>query len=346
MEDFFNKQITFDEHVTKILKDRSKKASKNAVLTIEEFNDLVRIHGLNRIGEVSKFLTNYLLILMQSKIVPDEEYVLKLKRYAELIDYHTQKHVDIAYVTKETSLLDDFQIGYRKQFLEKRLSALFSGEHGPRKSIGLVFIDIDDFSSINDTYGHKLGDDILRFVMTAIKTRIRSESDFLTRYGGEELVICFEEFPEKGIVKKMKNIKDFIEKESQKKWGLIFEGKDDVFKRQRERSKNNVITKIPSNNITISMGVVYIDDKTYEKYKDYMVHPMYWLAFSDYCMYLAKTKRKDIYSKFILNINWSKFNWSKSPLNESIIVVANDQIFGQYFNQHANGTFLEDLSKK
>ncbi|RME13927.1 MAG: diguanylate cyclase [Ardenticatenia bacterium] len=52
----------------------------------------------------------------------------------------------------------------------------------------LLFIDIDYFKSINDAFGHKRGDDVLRIVGATIRRHIR-EGDFLFRYGGDELVL-------------------------------------------------------------------------------------------------------------------------------------------------------------
>ncbi len=56
------------------------------------------------------------------------------------------------------------------------------------KRFGIIFLDLDNFSSINDTLGHTAGDNILRKIVQAIKTSIRSE-DTATRYGGDEFLI-------------------------------------------------------------------------------------------------------------------------------------------------------------
>jgi diguanylate cyclase (GGDEF)-like protein len=51
----------------------------------------------------------------------------------------------------------------------------------------LLYIDIDHFKSVNDTYGHAQGDQLLRWIGTALRERLR-KNDFLARYGGEEFV--------------------------------------------------------------------------------------------------------------------------------------------------------------
>jgi diguanylate cyclase (GGDEF)-like protein len=64
------------------------------------------------------------------------------------------------------------------------MRALGGGDH----RYALLFIDIDKFKTINDTYGHEKGDDVLRTVARIIATHIRKE-DIFCRYGGDEFLL-------------------------------------------------------------------------------------------------------------------------------------------------------------
>lgn len=62
-------------------------------------------------------------------------------------------------------------------------------------NLSLVFLDIDHFKRVNDTYGHAMGDEVIKTFVDTVKARIR-DSDLLSRWGGEEFIIMT---PETGI---------------------------------------------------------------------------------------------------------------------------------------------------
>lgn len=82
-----------------------------------------------------------------------------------------------------------------------------------KQPFSLFIIDIDHFKKINDTYGHQMGDEVLKEVSKLIMKEIR-EFDFASRYGGEEFAIIMPNTPKqeaieiaKKIAEKIKNLK-------------------------------------------------------------------------------------------------------------------------------------------
>ena len=75
----------------------------------------------------------------------------------------------------------------RRSFLE-RLEAACSRAQARDLPISLLFIDLDHFKQINDTYGHLAGDACLKAVIAPINAELR-QSDVIGRYGGEEFVV-------------------------------------------------------------------------------------------------------------------------------------------------------------
>src|SRR3989454_9660427 len=76
--------------------------------------------------------------------------------------------------------------------MESHLSTLVEQASSRGKPLALMILDIDFFKSINDTYGHDAGDDVLREFAVRIRKSIRG-IDLACRYGGEEFVIVMPE---------------------------------------------------------------------------------------------------------------------------------------------------------
>ena len=79
-----------------------------------------------------------------------------------------------------------------RQAIENELVQLINTYHRYGHSFSLILIDIDHFKEINDSYGHNIGDEVLRILGRVIKKRLRS-TDTAGRWGGEEfLIVCSE----------------------------------------------------------------------------------------------------------------------------------------------------------
>ena len=74
-----------------------------------------------------------------------------------------------------------------RRYFESRCVEEVSAAIRKRAPLACLFLDVDKFKSLNDTYGHQVGDEVLRFVASLIKIQLRG-SDLLSRYGGEEFV--------------------------------------------------------------------------------------------------------------------------------------------------------------
>ena len=83
------------------------------------------------------------------------------------------------------------------------LDTIIQRYNGSDVKIGVIFIDIDDFKHFNDTFGHEVGDEVIKFVADKIKESIR-DVDFAFRYGGDEFVVMIFE-QQKDIVLKVAN---------------------------------------------------------------------------------------------------------------------------------------------
>jgi len=87
---------------------------------------------------------------------------------------------------KEKHLIDDLTGLYLRRFLSEKLKKHLE-LHGETQ-VGILMIDIDDFKWFNDSYGHDVGDEVLRIVSKTIKYHLK-QKDVVIRYGGEEILV-------------------------------------------------------------------------------------------------------------------------------------------------------------
>lgn len=84
-----------------------------------------------------------------------------------------------------------------RAFFEAYLSQVIPELATAKRSLAVLFIDLDDFKPINDTHGHKAGDQVLRVVADRVRASIRS-TDVAARLGGDEFVVALE-LPTDGV---------------------------------------------------------------------------------------------------------------------------------------------------
>jgi len=99
-------------------------------------------------------------------------------------------------------------------------------------SLCLIIADIDFFKKVNDTYGHLVGDNVIRMVAATLKNSIKGK-DLAARIGGEEFAILLPDTPVDGAMKLANDIR------------LAFEGLD-----LKKKSTGESLGKI-----TLSFGV-------------------------------------------------------------------------------------------
>jgi diguanylate cyclase (GGDEF)-like protein len=100
----------------------------------------------------------------------------------------TKKISDARQKIEEMAITDELTEQFNRRHIMERFRVEFERAKRLKKDLGCILIDIDNFKSINDQYGHLVGDEVLREVSGLIKDSIRTY-DILGRYGGEEFLI-------------------------------------------------------------------------------------------------------------------------------------------------------------
>ena len=123
-----------------------------------------------------------------------------------LADYAAIAIENSRYVDKirKMSIMDEYTGLYNARYLHQILDKFFS-KTDPQKQLAAVFVDIDNFKSIVDNYGHLMGTRLLKELGETIKDNL-SEQDILIKYGGDEYVIIFPGRSKTEAAKHCKNI--------------------------------------------------------------------------------------------------------------------------------------------
>ena len=79
-----------------------------------------------------------------------------------------------------------------RRVMEDILKREFARAIRYKKSLSVIFIDLDDFKSVNDTYGHDQGDDLLKYVAEQL-IKMSREIDVVARFAGDEFVVILPE---------------------------------------------------------------------------------------------------------------------------------------------------------
>ncbi len=110
---------------------------------------------------------------------------VRKRRYTERLRDNVQISIEMAITDALTGL-------FNRRYMENHLTTLIEQAAARGKPLAVLQLDIDYFKSINDTYGHDAGDDVLRDFALRIKRSIRG-IDLACRSGGEEFVIVMPE---------------------------------------------------------------------------------------------------------------------------------------------------------
>lgn len=158
----------------------------------------------------------------------------------------------LAYTDPLTGLLN-------RRAMESALKREFNREKRYKRTLSVVFIDLDDFKSVNDIYGHDRGDELLKYVANQL-FNISRDTDVVARFAGDEFIFILPETSAASTKTLMNRLQDYF----------------------MCHPLNTAGTSIP---VSISFGVASTEDKSIK-------NPAMLLKKADEMLYVAKAARK------------------------------------------------------
>jgi diguanylate cyclase (GGDEF)-like protein len=96
---------------------------------------------------------------------------------------------------REQSIRDSLTGAYNHRHFQEVLQREIGRAERLGRPLTVLMLDIDDFKSINDRFGHPVGDAILQGIVAEIRNEVRNDMDLLARYGGDEFALVLPETP-------------------------------------------------------------------------------------------------------------------------------------------------------
>jgi len=147
------------------------------ILMVAEEGDMKRIAQGLEIGAHDYILRpvdrNELLARVRTQI--------RRKRYQNRLRSNYEQSLSLALTDSLTGL-------FNRRYLMVHLEKLLNKNKDSKKTLCALMLDIDHFKGINDTYGHQVGDEVLKSFAERVSQRLRS-FDLVARLGGEEFVV-------------------------------------------------------------------------------------------------------------------------------------------------------------
>lgn len=172
---------TNEEILTKSISDIHPELSKDRVTQMfkeldsnEKTTDVLKLTDGNGEEYYSHTTLQY-GFFKSKKVVINLSSDVTQRKYAEL-------------KIKEMAMRDSLTKLYNRYKLDEYILLQISSYKRYKKEFSFIICDIDYFKKINDTYGHLVGDDVLKSIASTIEKSVR-ESDIVARWGGEEFAI-------------------------------------------------------------------------------------------------------------------------------------------------------------
>lgn len=163
----------------------------NSVTLLSSLSSIIRSNSFKPLpGTISHLVTFLIIVLIATYKKKTAENIKEIKTQRNILEISEKRLFQMAYYDSLTGL-------HNKDMFEEQLNKSID-EAKNISMLGIVFLDLDSFKSVNDTMGHPTGDYVLKIIANRLSSCLRAE-DTIARFGGDEFLIL------------IKNIKSYDE---------------------------------------------------------------------------------------------------------------------------------------
>ena len=166
--------ISFDYWTYDLISDDS--------IATNAFQENTCVMRLVHIGSSTFLVTAFPIELSGVKLVLE-----LLKNVSNSLSINPKDYSD---PSNSLALKDELTNLFNRRYVDDRLSKDIVKAFVEQSPMSVIFLDVDNLKEINDSLGHAFGDKVLIDVADIIMRSIRSNTDWVARYGGDEFVIC------------------------------------------------------------------------------------------------------------------------------------------------------------
>ena len=160
-----------------------------SALSTEE--DLLRGYDLKVDDYITKPFNPKVLVAKSINLLERIKKLELNKELTEILDMDGIKINMASYGDKrklnDLLIRDELTKVFNRKYLDFQIKNMMKESIEFNSTFGILFFDIDHFKNVNDTYGHNVGDEVLKMVSSTINSNIRN-LDILGRWGGEEFI--------------------------------------------------------------------------------------------------------------------------------------------------------------
>lgn len=157
---------------------------------------------LERVPEGKNWIEALELLPKDARIVSLIDATLQPHAFSVAINHFEDDDYIVSFSDISATILRQFSLENRlrhdhltgahsREFVEENIHHFIERAEKHYRRLGVIIFDVDRFKSVNDTYGHHVGDEVLITLVAAIKRHIRRD-DILVRWGGEEFLLFCE----------------------------------------------------------------------------------------------------------------------------------------------------------